>query len=170
MSLVTQGMGGNSMLVTGGLGFKDLIAQVIEDFGGKQFYKGAKDLTFLKYTFNVSQLAAQSMVNEFDADLGDEVMSEAVSDFLSDKVIEVDGIDYTIQVEPENFNKLVNSAIDLDEKINQVMREVEATRKQAKKILVERAKKELKLIKAHQEKLFKDDFDAIEILLLADEL
>lgn len=175
MSLVTRGMGGNSLLVTGGLGFKDLITVITEDLagGGSQFSTKTKkrDLSFLQYTFTFPEESAVKLAEIMDEDTGDaHVMSGLITDFLDDKVIDIDGQDYTIRVEPDDIESLVETASDLDEKINMVMREADVLRKEAKSILIDRAKKEMRHVLEHQQSVFNDDFDLLEILLLADEL
>ncbi len=174
MSLVTRGMGGNSLLVTGGLGFKDLITQIIEDdnLGGSQFHdkKIKRSYSFLKdYTFKVNQASVFNLVNEF-SDVDGMPVAEATENFLSNKVIEVDDQDYGIQVLPDDIETLVNTAHDLDEKIKSVMQEADVMRQEAKRMLMDRAKKEIKHSMDHQKTIFNNDMDLLEILLLADEL
>lgn len=173
MSLVTMGMGGSSLLVTGGMGHKDTITTIIDDnLGGANRKNPPKlsDLSLLRYSFTVPVDAVQQVVDEFDEESDSVAMSRAVSNFLADKVIELDGTDYTIMVAPDDVRDLVDRAKDLDAKLQTIMREVDVTRKKAKRMLIDRARKEMAAVIKHQREVFDDDMDIIEILLLADEL
>lgn len=170
MSLVTRGIGGNSLLVTGGLGFKDLITSILEEnTGGLQFHK-KRNLAFLSYTFNLKQDSVKKLSEIYAEDIPTHEIDDAVSNLLSNHVIGVDGSDYKIKLLNNDVRDLVYKAKDLDEKVNLVMKEANVTRRDAKRLLVERAKHELKHSLKFQKTYFNDDMDIIEILLLSDEL
>jgi len=161
-------------MVTGGLGAKDLIGQIQEDLGGaRKGKRKPRDYSFLKqYTIRFAESQAQKVIGEIDDHLPEDgqAVSSAVRNYLSNVALDVNGVDYAIDIIPEDIEELVAKADDLDQKIKGVMREIDVTRKKAKRVLLDRARRELKAAMDHQKAIIEDDMEILEILLLADEL